>query len=96
PYVRADDPHLGLGDVRFEPRAALIGGPDGLDAIRVIAQQAFACLMPWGFLLLEHGHDQAATVADVLTTAGFCEILCHRDLTGHDRVTECRAAPTGC
>ena len=46
PYVRADDPHLNEGDVRFEPRAALVGGPEGLDAIRVIAQQAFACLMP--------------------------------------------------
>ncbi len=137
PYVRADDPHLNEGDVRFEPRAALIGGPEGLDAIRVIAQQAFACLMPGGgarfprrssfgsgrraagseprgtgalaavpegaslsraggFLLLEHGHDQAATVAGILTAAGFCEILCHHDLAGHDRVTVCRAAPTGC
>lgn len=96
PYVRADDPHLDNGDVRFEPRTALTGGPDGLDAIRVIARQAFARLMPGGFLLLEHGHDQAATVAEVLTAAGFCEILCHRDLAGHDRVTECRAAPTGC
>lgn len=96
PYVRADDPHLNAGDVYFEPHTALIGGADGLDAIRVIAKQAFARLMPGGFLLLEHGHDQAATVADVLTAAGFCEILHHRDLAGHDRVTECRAAPTGC
>ena len=137
PYVRADDPHLNEGDVRFEPRTALIGGPDGLDAIRLIAKQAFARLMPGGgarfprrssfgsgrqaavskprgtgahaavpegaslsraggWLLLEHGHDQAAAVADILTAAGFCEILCHRDLAGHDRVTECRAAPTGC
>jgi release factor glutamine methyltransferase len=96
PYVRADDPHLNGGDVRFEPRTALIGGTDGLDAIRLIAKQAFARLMPGGFLLLEHGHDQAATVADVLTAAGFCEILHHRDLAGHDRITECRAAPTGC
>lgn len=96
PYIRADDPHLNNGDVRFEPRTALTGGPDGLDAIRVIAQQAFTRLMPGGFLLLEHGHDQAAAVAEVLTAAGFCEILCHHDLAGHDRVTECRAAPTGC
>ncbi len=96
PYVRADDPHLNAGDVRFEPRTALIGGPDGLDAIRVIAKQAFARLMPGGFLLLEHGPDQAAAVADILAVAGFCEILRHRDLAGHDRATECRAAPTGC
>ena len=98
PYVRANDPHLNSGDVRFEPPAALVGGADGLDAIRVIAKQAFTRLMPGtgGWLLLEHGHDQAATVAEVLTAAGFCEILCHRDLAGHNRVTECRAAPTGC
>lgn len=96
PYVRADDPHLNNGDVRFEPRTALTGGPDGLDAIRVIAQQAFTRLMPGGFLLLEHGHDQATAVAGILTGSGFCEIACHRDLAGHDRVTECRAAPTGC
>ena len=96
PYVRVNDPHLNAGDVRFEPRTALTGGPDGLDAIRPIAKQAFTRLMPGGFLLLEHGHDQAATVTEVLTAAGFCEILCHRDLAGHDRVTECRAAPTGC
>lgn len=96
PYVRADDPHLNEGGVRFEPKTALVGGPDGLDAIRVLAQQAFAHLMPGGWLLLEHGYDQAATVAAILAEAGFCEIACHRDLAGHDRVTECRAAPTGC
>lgn len=96
PYVRADDPHLNNGDVRFEPRTALTGGTDGLNAIRVIAQQAFTRLMPGGFLLLEHGHDQAAAVAGILTGSGFCEIACHCDLAGHDRVTECRAAPTGC
>ncbi len=96
PYVRADDPHLNEGDVRFEPTGALIGGPDGLDAIRALARQAFAHLMPGGWLLLEHGHDQAVAVAAILTEAGFCEIACHRDLAGHDRVTECRAAPTGC
>lgn len=96
PYVRANDPHLSEGDVRFEPQGALIGGADGLDAIRTLVRQAFAHLMPGGFLLLEHGHDQAAAVAALLTEAGFCEIACHRDLAGHDRVTECRAAPTGC
>ena len=105
PYVHADDRHLNEGDVRFEPRTALIGGTDGLDAIRIIAVQAFAQLMPGGgarfpraggYLLLEHGPDQATAVADILTVAGFCEILCHRDLAGRDRVTECRAAPTGC
>jgi release factor glutamine methyltransferase len=96
PYVRAGDRHLNEGDVRFEPISALVGGADGLDAIRAIAKQAFARLLPGGWLLLEHGPDQATAVADILTAAGFCEILCHRDLAGRDRVTECRAAPTGC
>jgi release factor glutamine methyltransferase len=94
--MRADDPHLSEGDVRFEPKAALVGGADGLDAIRTLARQAHAHLMPGGWLLLEHGYDQAAAVATILTEAGFCEIACRRDLAGHDRVTECRAAPTGC
>jgi len=96
PYVRANDPHLNEGDVRFEPQGALVSGPDGLDAIRALVRQAFACLMPGGWFLLEHGHDQAAVVATILAEAGFCEIACHRDLAGHERVTECRAAPTGC
>lgn len=96
PYVRADDPHLNEDDLRFEPKGALVGGSDGLDAIRILARQAHAHLMPGGWLLLEHGHDQAADVAAILTEAGFCEIACHRDLAGHERVTECRAAPTGC
>ena len=46
--------------------------------------------------LAEAVEKPLATVADVLTAAGFCEILCYRDLAGHDRVTVCRAAPTGC
>ncbi len=96
PYVRADDPHLNEGDVCFEPQNALVGGADGLDAIRMLAAQAFARLMPGGWLLLEHGYDQAEAVAAVLTEVGFCEIACHRDLAGHERATECRAAPTGC
>ena len=96
PYVRADDPHLNAGDVRFEPRTALIGGLDGLDAIRVIAQQAFACLMPGDSCCWNTATIRPRPWPDTLTAAGFCEILRHRDLAGHDRVTECRAAPTGC
>lgn len=91
PYVRADDPHLLEGDVRFEPRRALVGGLDGLDAIRAIARQARAYLKPGGWLLFEHGFDQAAAVADILRAAGYREIACHKDLAGRDRVTACRA-----
>jgi len=91
PYVRHNDPHLTQGDVRFEPREALDGGLDGLDALRIIAQFAKEHLKPDGFLILEHGFDQAAPVAALLRAHHYRDIVCHRDLAGHDRVTECRA-----
>jgi len=59
PYLRADDPHLRVGDLRFEPRAALVAGTEGLEAIRAIAHAALAHLAAGGWLLLEHGFDQA-------------------------------------
>lgn len=85
PYVRSDDPHLDKGDTRFEPRAALDGGPDGLDAIRVLAQQAGTHLAPGGLLALEHGGDQADAVAAVLTEAGWTAIESRTDLAGLPR-----------
>ncbi|WP_290778193.1 peptide chain release factor N(5)-glutamine methyltransferase, partial [Arenimonas sp.] len=57
PYIADSDPHLQQGDLRFEPRSALVSGPDGLDAIRVIARQAPAHLHPGGWLLVERGRD---------------------------------------
>lgn len=90
PYVRADDPHLCEGDVRFEPRNALVGGPDGLDAIRRIVADTRARLRPGGWLLLEHGYDQAEMVAEFLLNFGFRDVACRRDLAGHARVTEAR------
>jgi release factor glutamine methyltransferase len=90
PYVRADDPHLQEGDPRFEPKAALVGGLDGLDAIRHIAADARARLRSGGWILLEHGYDQADVVAKILADAGFCDIECHRDLAGNARVIEAR------
>lgn len=90
PYVRAGDPHLESGDVRFEPRQALVAGPDGIDAIRLIAQRARGHLVSGGSLLFEHGWDQADAANDQLRAAGYGDIVCHRDLAGHDRVTECR------
>lgn len=92
PYVRADDPHLADGDIRFEPRAALVSGSDGLDAIRAIATGAKHHLVPAGWLLIEHGRDQAHAVATLLRRAGYRNIVCHRDLAGHERVTECHSA----
>ncbi|MDQ2068747.1 peptide chain release factor N(5)-glutamine methyltransferase [Natronospira bacteriovora] len=87
PYIPDQDPHLGRGDVRFEPREALAAGHDGLDAIRRIAQDSPACLEPGGFLLFEHGHDQGAAVRRLLHAAGFQGVRTRRDLAGHERVT---------
>ena len=88
PYVSAKDPHLREGDLRFEPRSALIaGGDDGLGAIRAIVSAAHGYLIAGGWILLEHGFDQAAEVCRLLAAAGFREIHPYRDLTGHERVT---------
>ena len=87
PYVADKDPHLSRGDVRFEPRGALAAGADGLDCIRKIAACAPAHLVPGGWLLLEHGYDQADAVADLLVAAGFREIRRWQDLGGVDRVS---------
>jgi len=87
PYVAEADPHLAQGDVRFEPRAALAGGPDGLDDIRRIVAQAPAHLAPDGRLWLEHGYDQAPAVASLLAAAGFVAIEQRRDLAGILRVS---------
>ncbi len=90
PYIRADDPHLAQGDVRFEPRQALIAGADGMDAIRHLARHAPQSLTPGGWILFEHGSDQADAVGGLLRQHGYRDIVCHRDLGGHDRITECR------
>ncbi len=91
PYVRSGDPHLTSGDVSFEPRHALVAGADGLDAIRHIASHAKLCLRTRGWLLLEHGHDQAGPVADIMRQGGYVNIACHQDLAGLDRVSKCQA-----
>lgn len=90
PYVRADDPCLLRGDTRFEPAVALAGGPDGLDAIRRIAYGAKRKIKPGGWLLLEHGNDQGGGVRALLRQYGYSDIMCYRDLSGHDRVSEGR------
>lgn len=87
PYVAAHDPHLAQGDLRYEPRGALIGGSDGLDALRVIVTGAPEHLRPRAALLFEHGHDQGAACRNLLETAGFREVRSWRDLGGRDRVS---------
>lgn len=87
PYIAADDCHLGEGDVRFEPASALVAGPDGLDDIRAIIEQAPAYLEAGGWLLLEHGFDQAAAVRDLFAARGFITVESRRDLGGHERIS---------
>lgn len=90
PYVRDHDPHLARGDVRHEPRRALASGHDGLDAIRHIAARARRHLRPGGHLLLEHGYDQAQSVASLCRWYGYRDVTTCRDQADHDRVTIAR------
>ena len=85
PYVAQNDPHLQT--LRHEPLSALASGPDGLDDIRQIVQQAGSHLRPGGWLLLEHGFDQALAVHDVLSNAGFEQVQSRPDLAGILRCT---------
>lgn len=87
PYIPASDPHLDSGDVRFEPRLALVAGGDGLDSLRRIATAAADHLQSPGWLLLEHGYDQAVAVRDLLHAQGGRQIQSLQDLQGHERVT---------
>ncbi len=87
PYIAAGDPHLSQGDVRFEPSSALVAGVDGLDDIRLIIQQAPQFLRAGGWLLLEHGFDQAEAVRELLSAQGFMAVESRRDLGGHQRIS---------
>ena len=87
PYVAAGDPHLREGDLRHEPAHALTSGADGLSAIRLIVAAAPAHLTDGGWLLLEHGHDQADRVGALLRDAGFADVRAARDLAGILRVS---------
>lgn len=87
PYIASHDPHLEQGDLRFEPRAALTDQEDGLSAIRLIIQGAPAYLRKGGFLLLEHGYDQASAIAALLRKAGFVDCFCYHDYAGIPRIS---------
>ncbi len=87
PYIEANDVHLSQGDVRFEPLSALASGSDGLDDIRLIVKQAQRCLKIGGWLMVEHGYDQAVKVQQLFREAGFSEVSSQQDFGGNDRVT---------
>jgi release factor glutamine methyltransferase len=87
PYVASGDAHLRQGDVRFEPRQALNGGAGGLECIRRIIRGAPSHLSQGGWLLLEHGYDQAHACLELLAQSGFDRLFCANDLAGIPRVS---------
>jgi release factor glutamine methyltransferase len=87
PYIAAADPHLGRGDLRFEPRCALTPGDDGLAALRRITGAAPVHLAAGATLAVEHGYDQGDAVASLFVAAGYGDVVSVRDLAGIVRVT---------
>jgi len=87
PYINPADPHLQQGDVRFEPLSALVAEHQGMADIECLVQQAGNYLKPNGWLMLEHGFDQGATVAAMMQEAGYRNIETRQDLAGHDRIS---------
>lgn len=92
PYIVETDEHLRRGDLRSEPVSALAAGRDGLKDIRRIIAEAPSHLGATGWLLLEHGYDQASACADLLLAAGFTNIGCLQDFARLDRVSMGRLA----
>lgn len=91
PYIAQDDAHL-LGDgVRFEPRNALVSGPDGLQDLRTLVRQATTVLRPGGWLLMEHGYEQGPAVEALLEAGGYTAIMDYADSAGNPRVVACQS-----
>jgi release factor glutamine methyltransferase len=88
PYIAADDPVLAGDSLRFEPRGALTPGGDGFAALATLIDDAPGHLAPGGWLVLEHGAGQAAAVRAALVARGFTSVTSHRDLAGHERISE--------
>ncbi len=87
PYIAAEDAHLNQGDVRFEPRLALTSGKNGLDLIHRMISAAPSHLKPGGWLLFEHGYDQATACRELLDKTGFKQIKTLPDWAGLERLT---------
>ncbi len=87
PYIAEQDPHLSEGDVAHEPRHALSAGPQGMDDLQAIGGQALSFLTPSGWLLMEHGYQQAETTCNLLMEKGYCNIRTWQDAAGLQRVS---------
>jgi len=87
PYVAENDQRLNSDSLRHEPLMALTPGSDGMGAIQTIISGSTKHLFNKGWLMLEHGYDQAALVRQLLTDHGFAAVDSHQDLAGHERIT---------
>ena len=87
PYIDEQDPHLLQGDVRFEPKSALVADENGLADIRHISNIARQYLENEGWLVFEHGYDQGEAVRQILKHSGYSQVITEKDYCGNDRVT---------
>ena len=87
PYIDEKDPHLSQGDVRFEPKSALVADESGLADIRHISDLARQYLEEGGWLAFEHGYDQGEAVREIMTHFGFEQVVTEKDYGDNDRVT---------
>lgn len=87
PYIDSEDPHLEQGDVRFEPRSALVAGEKGLADLRTLTFDARRFLLPGGWLLVEHGWRQGEAVRELFNEAGYYAVETCRDYGGNERLT---------
>lgn len=87
PYIAEHDPHLQAKELKFEPQSALVSGVDGMEALRLIIQQSYQYLQPGGWLLVEHGYNQAELVAELFLINNYKNIKSSKDLAGHIRVS---------
>ncbi|ELE2164092.1 peptide chain release factor N(5)-glutamine methyltransferase [Vibrio fluvialis] len=87
PYIEENDPHLVQGDVRFEPKTALVAADNGLADIKHISEAGRDYLQRGGWLAFEHGYDQGASVRTIMQALGYQQVVTEQDFAGNDRVT---------
>ncbi len=87
PYVAEGDPHISQGDLRFEPKSALISALNGLKDLKIIAERSLSRLNPGGYLMVEHGFNQQNEIRQLFQALGYRDIGSHHDLSGQPRVT---------
>jgi len=87
PYLAEHDPHQHKGDLRYEPKQALVSGTDGLDDLKYIIQKSHHYLVSGGLVLLEHGYNQAEPIKNCFSDENYHRTQCWQDTAGLDRVS---------